>query len=222
MSPDQAFGAAAGLVPSAATDRPRRTYDATGRRAAAEQRRDRVVATAGRMFAERGWAGTTLAAVAREAGVSAETITKGIGGKPELLMAAMRAASFGRPGGLATAFADLRLEDEPDRSARIDRVVDFAAGSIARMAPFVPVIVQAADRDERMRAVLAAAEQGHLETTRLLVSAVADGPVAPDAVDEVYVLTRAETYLTLVEHRGWTTERYRDWLRRSIEAAVTR
>lgn len=201
--------------------RPRRMYDATGRRAAAEQRRARVVAAAARMFAERGWGGTTIAAVARDADVSAETIAKSIGGKPELLMAAMRAASFGRAGGLTAAFAELRLEDEPDREVRIDRVVDFAIGSVARMAPFVPVIIQAADRDERMHAVLVAAEQGHLETTRLLVSTLADGPLGPDAVDEVYVMTRAESYLTFVGRRGWTAERYRDWLRRSLVAALS-
>lgn len=200
--------------------RPRRAYDASRRRAAADERRARVVNTAARMFAERGWGGTTLAAVAREAGVSAETIAKSVGGKPELLMAAMRGASFGRTGGLTAAFAELRLEDEADREVRLDRVVDFTAGSIERMAPFVPVIIQAADRDHRMRAVLVAAEQGHLATTRLLVAAVADGPVAPDAVDEVYVMTRAESYLTFIQQRGWTSQRYRDWLRRSIVAAV--
>ena len=120
-----------------------------------------------------------------------------------------------RPTGRSGGGLRRPAEDEADRSARIDRVVDFTAGSIARMAPFVPVIVQAADRDERMRACRGCGAG----TPRDHSPAGLGGrrrSVCFDAVDEVYLLTRAETYLTLVEHRGWTTERYRDWLRRSI------
>ena len=37
---------------------------------------------------------------------------------------------------------------------------------------------------------------------------------------EVYLLTRAETYVTFAHHRGWTVERYAAWLRRSLRSAV--
>ena len=53
-----------------------------------------------------------------------------------------------------------------------------------------------------------------------LVRLLARGEPAPDAVDEVYLLTRAETYLTFAQHRGWTVERYAAWLRRSLRQAV--
>jgi len=36
----------------------------------------------------------------------------------------------------------------------------------------------------------------------------------------VYLLTRAETYVTFAQHRGWTVERYAAWLRRSLRTAV--
>src|SRR5262245_65592526 len=57
-------------------------------RQAAETRRT-VVAAAGRLFGERGWAGTTLAAVAAEAGTAVETVYSGLGSKAALLVAAI-------------------------------------------------------------------------------------------------------------------------------------
>jgi hypothetical protein len=71
-----------------------------------------------------------------------------------------------------------------------------------------------------MKAALATARAGHVETIRALVPLLATGPVHPDTVDEIVVLTRAETYLTLADERGWSVARYAAWLRRSIEQAV--
>lgn len=199
---------------------PRRAYDATGRRAAAERRRARVVEAAARLFADHGWAGTTIAAVAREAGVSPELVTKTFGGKQALLMAAVRAASFGRSGSLPAAYAALRLGDEPDREARLERFVAFVCDSVEPMAPFLPAMNQGAADDERMRTVLEAARGGHVDIVRDVVPLLATGPVHPDAVDEVVVLTRGETYLVFAAELGWTRERYAAWLRRSLTAAV--
>ncbi|WP_162254128.1 TetR/AcrR family transcriptional regulator [Nocardioides sp. Soil774] len=199
----------------------RRTYDASGRRAAAERRRAHVVETASRLFAAHGWSGTTIAALAREAQVSPEYVTKTFGGKQALLMEAVRSASFGRSASLPAAYAGLRLGDEPDREVRLDRFVDFVCDSVEPMAPFLPAMNQGAADDERMRTILGAARGGHVDIIRAVVPLLAPGPVRPDAVDEVVVLTRGETYLVFAAELGWTRERYAAWLRRSIDAAVT-
>lgn len=198
----------------------RRTYDASGRRAAAEQRRIHVAVTAAGLFADQGWRRTTIGAVASEAQVSPEYVTKTFGGKHGLLMAAMRSASFGRSGSLLDSFAALRLDDEPDLAVRLDRFVDFACDVVVPMAPFVPVLAQGAGDDDRMRTVLEAARRGHVEMVRELVPLLATGPVHADTVDEIVLLTRAETYLTLADERGWSVARYAAWLRRSIARAV--
>jgi hypothetical protein len=82
------------------------------------------------------------------------------------------------------------------------------------------VLAQGAGDDARMKAVLEAARAGHVDTMRALVPLLAAGPVHPDTLDELVVLTRAETYLTLAEELGWTVARYAAWLRRSIARAV--
>src|SRR5215472_7829806 len=66
-------------------------------RQAAETRRT-VVAAAGRLFSERGWAGTTLAAVAAEAGTAVETVYAGFGSKAGLLVTAIDVAIVGDDG----------------------------------------------------------------------------------------------------------------------------
>lgn len=197
-----------------------RAYDASGRRAAAELRRSHVTLTAAGMFAQLGWRGTTLAAVAREAEVSPEYVSKTFGGKHALLMEAMRSGAFGRRGSLQESFADLRLADEPDRTVRLQRFVDFVCASVVPMAPFVPSMVQGAAEDERMKTFLDAARRGHVELVRELLPLLATGQVHPDAVDELVVLTRSETYLTLSVELGWTVERYAAWLARSIDRIV--
>lgn len=198
----------------------RRAYDGRGRRAAAEQRRTHVAVTAAGLFAAQGWRRTTIAAVAREAAVSPEYVTKAFGGKSGLLLAAMRSVTFGGEGPLDAAFAEQRIGEEPDRAERLDRFVDFACRTVVPMAPFVPVLAQGADDDERMRVALQRARDGHVDTIRALVPLLAPGAVHPDAVDEIVVLTRAETYLVLAEERGWTVPRYAAWLRRSVARAL--
>ncbi len=214
FAPTPVRGAGVGGGPSP------RAYDASRRRAAAELRRSRVTLTAAGMFAHLGWRGTTIAAVAREAEVSPEYVSKTFGGKHALLMEAMRSASFGRRGSLQESFTDLRLADEPDRAVRLRRFVDFACASVVPMAPFVPSMVQGAAEDERMKTYLEAARGGHVELIRELLPLLATGPVHPDVVDELVVLTRSETYLTLSVELGWTVERYAAWLTRSIERIV--
>jgi AcrR family transcriptional regulator len=77
----------------------KRKYDASGRREAAEQTRLRVLHAARDLFAERGYAGTSVTAIARSAGVSVDTLYATIGRKPQLLLAVhdMELAGGGSP-----------------------------------------------------------------------------------------------------------------------------
>jgi AcrR family transcriptional regulator len=54
-----------------------------------------VIAAATRLFSERGWASTTLAAIAAEAGTAIETIYSGFASKMGLLLAAIDVAIAG-------------------------------------------------------------------------------------------------------------------------------
>src|SRR6478735_12842871 len=77
------------------TEAPRRSYTSTRRAQQAAQTRSDVLAAATRLFTTSGWAGTTVSAIAAEAGVAVETIYSGFGSKKALLRAAMDVAVVG-------------------------------------------------------------------------------------------------------------------------------
>ncbi len=79
-----------------------RSYVSDLRQQQAAATRERVVAAAAELFAERGYSGTTMPAIARRAGVSTETV-QNHGRKVELLRAAIAAVSFGSAPGAAVA-----------------------------------------------------------------------------------------------------------------------
>ncbi len=64
---------------------PQRSYDNTRRAAQARRTRREVLDAAHRLLLDQGYAGTTISAVARRAGVSVETIYKAFGTKGALV-----------------------------------------------------------------------------------------------------------------------------------------
>ena len=73
----------------------RRNYDATGRRAAAAKTRSTILRTARELFIERGYAATTMADVAKEAGLSPDTVYTVVGAKPVLFRELIETALSG-------------------------------------------------------------------------------------------------------------------------------
>src|SRR5829696_7801027 len=79
-------------APKTAGSRP---YRSTRRQQQAAQTRHDVLMAAMRLFNTTGWSGTTMAAIAAEAGVAVETIYSGFGSKKQLLRLAMDVAVVG-------------------------------------------------------------------------------------------------------------------------------
>src|SRR3954454_17418463 len=61
------------------------SYDAPRRRFQAQRNRDAIITAAERRFLTDGYAATTVASIAAEAGVSTDTVYKTFGGKPGLV-----------------------------------------------------------------------------------------------------------------------------------------
>src|SRR4051794_23313828 len=72
-----------------------RQYDSSARQAEARSRRSTIVAAAARLFVENGYAETTIARVAAEAGVSAQLVYAAFGGKAGLLAGALDLVAAG-------------------------------------------------------------------------------------------------------------------------------
>lgn len=85
-------------LPATTVESPTRTYVSELRQQQAAATRERVVQAAAELFATKGYAGTTMPAIARRARVSTETV-QNHGPKVQLLRAAIAATSFGGPPG---------------------------------------------------------------------------------------------------------------------------
>src|SRR5687767_6201871 len=77
------------------TSSPTRTYDASGRQAAAEERRRRVVDVAHELFLREGYGPTSIATIAEAAGVSAPFVYATFGSKSGILGAVAGVAVAG-------------------------------------------------------------------------------------------------------------------------------
>ena len=75
----------------------KRRCDGTRRRERAARTRAQIVEAAARLFVERGYAATTIPAIAAEADVAVETVYRSATGKAGLLADAVRAAVAGGP-----------------------------------------------------------------------------------------------------------------------------
>src|SRR5262245_10261689 len=132
----------------------RRTYTSPLRADQAQQTRRRVLRSARKLFVERGYAGTTVAAVADEAGVSPETIYLSLGGKRGLLEGVMEIT-----GPRDTAAADDTWWDMvahlPSAAERLAKMVEYSCRILARTQPIHAIIRGAADKEAF------AAELGH-------------------------------------------------------------
>jgi AcrR family transcriptional regulator len=206
-----------------------RRYDATERRRLAEQqRRDsrrRVVAAATQCFLQAGYSATTIADVARAAGVAVQTVYASVGGKADLLIAVVNQAVAGDDRDvmfLERAWMNaLRAEPDPHRQVRIFTDTMTAIG--ARVVPLYVVMRGAAAGDPDVAAAWQRSVDLRRESARSVVAALRGR--RPDvsqerAIDLVWMLASPEVYEMLVLQRGWAPAECAAWIADSISAAV--
>jgi AcrR family transcriptional regulator len=208
----------------------RRSYDSPRRRAAAEKTRHRIVDTAGRLFSENGYAGTSIRAVAAAAGTSPENIYLVFGTKAALLAAWIDASVAGdhapvpfvdRPE--ARALADLAtVEDRLTAALSINTAVN------ERVAAPLAVLDAAAQSDPAIAALASRIDAARRQDIAQLLGVVlGELPARGDMnraaiVDLVSALLSVHLYRALVLTAGWTARRYERELGRQIRQAVLR
>jgi AcrR family transcriptional regulator len=187
-----------------------------------------VLESAGRCFAAKGFTGTTLGAIAADAGVSVETV-QAHGPKKRLLLAALEEASAGVDGGrsiLDVPEAQAVLAEENVREGLLG-LASFAAELNCRIGRLWQAMAAAAQGDPEIAAAHAGLQErirtDFLKVARLLQQRGGlrtDIPVEEVAVT-LWLLTSPYQYEHLVVQSGWAPERYLGWLQRMLlEAAL--
>jgi AcrR family transcriptional regulator len=193
---------------------PRRPGDSSRRTRQAEQTRSEVLAAAVTLFATTGWAGTTLAAIAAEAGVAVETIYSGFASKKALLLAAMDVAIVGdtRPVPLyerEEAQLIRTLETPHDRLRQAIAVAGHAFGG--PVAGVWRAMLEAAGRDPEIARWCGIHEQRRRETTTEVIELALERPVDPRILDGIWAAGSLEVYQKLTAEQGWTNQEWQDW-----------
>jgi AcrR family transcriptional regulator/transposase len=142
--------------------REQRRYDSIGRQAQARRNREAILDAAQRQFLEGGYAATTIAAVAAEAGVSVETVYKAFGGKPDLVRAIYDRGLAGREPVPAYRRADEMREPETDPWAIMRNWGRIASEVSSVVSPIERLVRATAASDPDMAALL----QAHHDAAR--------------------------------------------------------
>jgi AcrR family transcriptional regulator len=201
-----------------ATVKPKRRYDSSGRQAQARRSRQVILDAAERQFLEGGYAATTIAAIAGEAGVSVETIYKAFGGKPGLVRAIYHRGLAGREAVPAFQRADAMRERETDPRTIMRNWGVLTSEVSSVVSPIVRLVRAAAASDPDMAALLKAnndiREQRARHHARFLKQRgyLRQGVTLAQATDILWTCTSDELYDLLVVQRGWSLPRFARFL----------
>lgn len=207
---------------------PKRRYESARRSAQAADTRGAVLDAARGLFVETGWQKTTIAAIARAAGVSAETIYAVFGSKTALLEAlvalAIRGAQPQTP--LLEQAGPRAIAAEPDQRRQLDIFARDIAQVLSRVAPLVAVVRSAAESDPQLSALYRQLHGGRRRNLEAVAEALlANGPLRENldreaATGAIWRLASPELFLLLRDVDGLTTEAYADWLAATLAATL--
>jgi AcrR family transcriptional regulator len=206
----------------------RRAYDASRRRERALLQRRRILDAARTRFERDGYAATTLGAIAADADVSVETIYKAFRNKPGVVKALFDVAVVGDDAPVPMMQREFvaRNMAEPDARKKLRDYAEHLAVTVPRTAPIQLLVRRAAATDPDLAALWEqmngerltgmTAFGAHLHTGGHL----RDGITAEDARDILWTYNSIEVYELLVLERGWSLERYRDFVADALITAL--
>jgi AcrR family transcriptional regulator len=202
--------------------RKKRRYVSEARQQGAHQTRSRILEAAKLLFTRHGIDGVTVAQIADRAGVATPTVYAAFKSKEGMLRALMEAAMFGDQFEIARR----RLEGVTDGvemvalTATISRSVyegeSRELGMLRGASSFSPSLRKIEEQFEEMRLDM---QRARLE---LLFSQgkARHGLSFDDARRIMWMYTSRDVYRMLVREAGWTPDRYEEWLRDTLLAAL--
>jgi hypothetical protein len=115
---------------------------------------------------------------------------------------------------------------EPDPGAQFDAFAHICCDLLDRSAPIQHVLASAATVDAEAADLLEIIRRqrlvGQSRIVRVLANrdALADGLAEPEAADIVYTLMSPELHRILTVERGWSADRYEQWLAAALRALL--
>lgn len=199
--------------------KPKRRYDSPRRREQAAGTRRQILEAAQRLFERQGYAATTMAAIAEEAGVALKTVYVVFETKSGVLRALWNMLLRGDEGDAPVAerewYRAVLDEPSPERqlrlTARNSRLVKVRIGGVIEViraaAPIDPDIAALWNRIQsefhaNQRAIVASLDEK---------KALLPGLDVDRAADLLWTINHPDLWQLLVRHRGWTPDEYEQW-----------
>jgi AcrR family transcriptional regulator len=208
----------------------RRAYDSTGRQQAAIQRRRDILAVAGRLFLDKGYAATTMAEIATAAGVNVDTLYAGLGTKADLFALLIETELAAT----AEAMPEQRrnyleaVSTEPDGGRKLDIYAEAVTEIWQRMAPLLAVLQSGAAADVTLAEIWDSFIRRRADNLALLVESLEGAAALRDtldraaAADAAWAISSTEVYMLLTAGCGWRPQQYRDWLADTFRRTLLR
>jgi len=170
---------------------------------------------------ERGYAGATTEAIAAEAGVAAQTIYAIFKNKKRILISLMNVSpSTGVEDHTPMAERPTvqAVSQERDRRRQLQMFAQVVANNLNQISEVFEVMTDAAKTEPDLDRIVQKLNKQRLENMTFAVAQFARNGPFRDNMDEghardiVWTLTSGEVFLLLTRERGWSKEKYAEWL----------
>ena len=192
----------------------KRPYHSQVRQRQAEETRRRILVAARSLFESRGYAVTTLEAIADLAEVSPKTITAVFGSKLALLAEVINPEAFSPR--VRQLIEELRATEDPSR--RLSLVAQITRQAYEPLASSLELLRTAGAVAPELADVARQIEVRRRQNQARLIASLHDqemlrpGLSFEEATDVLWALTSYDVYRMLVVEQGWEPERYETWL----------
>jgi AcrR family transcriptional regulator len=211
------------------TNSSKRKYDSTRRQAQAEETRREILKAAYKLFAERGYEGATIDAIAKEAGVALKTIYAVFANKRNILVNLLNNSSS-RNGEenipMLERAGPKAVSQERDPRRQIQMFAQVIAGNLEGAATIAEIIHVAAQTEADVDKLEKTLNKQRWQHMAYAVRQFASNGSLRNAMDEayatetVYTLTSPEVFLILTRDRGMVKEKYAEWLADTLTRAL--
>jgi AcrR family transcriptional regulator len=205
--------------------RTKRAYDASRRRASAEERRGRILETARNLFGHYGYGATSIERIAGEAGVAVPTVYAIYRSKRALLFALLDQADARAD--VAGLLRDLNAAAGNPRK-QLRRLVSFTCRFYAQAGDIIDIARGAGSTNEDLLALWQEGEDRRLRGQKPLADAwdrsgaLRKNINAKEALDILWAMTGADHYRLFVVDRKWSAARYEVWLENTLARLLLR
>jgi AcrR family transcriptional regulator len=197
-----------------------RTYRSPLRDERARQTRSSILAAARRLFTKQGYAATTVAQIAAEAGVAVDTVYAAVGAKSVLFGLLLETAFSGTDEAVPAEERDYvrRMKAQDRAREKLETYAGAVRAIGERLGPLHLVLRAAAAQAPELARIRDDINFRRAKNMRALArDLIATGDLRPELgveeiADVIWSMNSAEFYYLLVHERHWAPGRFERWL----------